>query len=139
MKQGVLKKLYMKVRMFFLGIEFPLEDALFCCRCADYQGALAQSQSGDPLQIVHTNIADKTFISYVYSISLNRIIGTIGKQLTQDLLRLFKKGYCLDGEITTIKKDSDGFFTAEIRIFNRTSFMAPYLLELPYLTSETNE
>ena len=98
MKGGIFRKLYMKVRLFFLGLEFPLEDKLFDCRHADFQGALAQ-----------------------------------------DLLRVFKKGFCLDGEISMIGKDEDGFFRCEIRIFDRASFMLPYLPDLPYLTSVNNE
>lgn len=139
MKGGIFRKLYMKVRLFFLGLEFPLEDRLFDCRHADFQGALAQSRKSDELQIVHADLGDNNFAAYVYSIPLNRIIGKLGRQLTQDLLRVFKKGFCLDGEISMIGKDEDGFFRCEIRIFDRASFMLPYLSDLPYLTSESNE
>ena len=125
MKGGIIRKLYMKVRLFFLGLEFPLEDKLFDCRHADFQGALAQSRESDELQIVHADLGDNNFAAYVYSIPLNRIIGKLGRQLTQDLLRVFK--------------DEDGFFRCEIRIFDRASFMLPYLPDLPYLTSESNE
>ena len=98
MKEGKLKKLYLKIRCYFLGITFPLEDKLFCCLTADRQGALAQSRAGDCLQIVHVKLKE-TYAAVVYSIPLNRIIGCAGKQLTQDLLRIFKNGFCLDGEI----------------------------------------
>ncbi|MDY4894898.1 MAG: hypothetical protein SO532_03315, partial [Candidatus Borkfalkiaceae bacterium] len=79
----------MKVRLFFLGLEFPLEDKLFDCRHADFQGALAQSRENDELQIVHADLGDNNFAAYVYSIPLNRIIGKLGRQLAQDLLRVF--------------------------------------------------
>lgn len=138
MKEGTLKKLYLKIRCFFLGISFPLEDRLFCCSDADRQGALAQSRAGDCLQIVHIRVNDK-FAAIVYNIPLNRIIGCTGKQLTQDLLRIFKNGFCLDGEIAGISKDGNGKLQCAIRIFNSAAMMSPYLEDLPYLTSLYNE
>ncbi|MDD6995807.1 MAG: hypothetical protein SPH68_03275 [Candidatus Borkfalkiaceae bacterium] len=138
MKEGKLKKLYLKIRCFFLGVAFPLEDRLFCCSGADRQGALAQSREGDCLQIVHVKVREK-YAAIAYSIPLNRIIGCAGKQLTQDLLRLFKSGFCLDGEIAAIRQDENGKLRCEIRIFDSAAMMSPYLEDLPYLTSFYNE
>lgn len=138
MNKGKLKKLYLKIRCYFLGISFPLEDKLFCCRSADRQGALTQSRAGDCLQIVHVKHNDR-FTAVVYSIPLNRIVGCVGKQLTQDLLRVFKSGFCLDGEIAAIHKDENGNSHCVIRVFNSAAMMSPYLEDLPYLTSSYNE
>lgn len=139
MKGGIFKKLYMKVRLFLSGLEFPVQDTLFSCKIADFQGALAQSREGDCLQIVHVSLDRKTFAAYVYNISINRIIGKIGKQLTQDLLRIFKTGFCLDGELVEISKDSDGYFCAEVKIFSKTTYMRPYLEDLTFLTAAHND
>lgn len=79
------------------------------------------------------------FAAYAYSIRLNRLIGELGRQLTQDLLKIFGKGFCLDGEIAAISKDENEKFRCSVRVFNTSSMMAPYLEELPYLFSERNE
>lgn len=128
----------MKIRCFFLGITFPLEDRLFLSSAPDRQGALAQSRAGDQLQIAHVK-SDGTYAAVVYSIPLNRVLGVLGRQLTQDLLRLFKSGYCLDGEIVSLFRDENGKLHCDIRIFDSASMMTPYLEDLPYLTSFYNE
>ena len=138
MKKGKLKNLYLKIRCYFLGITFPLEDKLFCCLSADRQGALAQSRVGDCLQIVHVKQNDR-FTAAVYSIPLNRIVGCAGKQLTQDLLRVFKSGFCLDGEIADIQTDKNGIARCVIRVFDSAAMMSPYLEDIPFLSSAFNE
>lgn len=138
MKRGFLSKLYMRVRQRLLGITFPVEDDLFRCFTCDSQGALAQSRPGDELQLVHIKNGNN-FAAYAYSIRLNRLIGELGRQLTQDLLKIFGKGFCLDGEIAAISKDENEKFRCSVRVFNTSSMMAPYLEELPYLFSERNE
>ena len=139
MKRGFLSKLYMSIRRLFVGLSFPIEDDLFRCFSFDSQGALAQSAPGDELQIVHIKLEEKRFASYVYSIRLNRLLGEIGKQLTQDLLKIFGKGFCLDGEIAEISKDDGEKFRCVVRVFDTSDMMKPYLEELPYLFSERNE
>lgn len=111
---------------------------MFRCFTCDSQGALAQSLPGDELQLVHVKNGNN-FAAYAYSIRLNRLIGELGRQLTQDLLKIFGKGFCLDGEIAAISKDENEKFRCSVRVFNTSSIMAPYLEELPYLFSERNE
>lgn len=139
MKRGFLSKLYMSIRRRLVGLSFPVEDDLFRCFSFDAQGALAQSLVSDELQIVHVRLGNKRFAAYVYSIRLNRLLGEIGKQLTQDLLKIFGKGFCLDGEIAEISKDDGEKFRCSVRVFDTSSMMKPYLEELPYLFSERNE
>lgn len=139
MNRGFLSKLYLRIRCALAGFSFPVEDEVFRCFSADFQGALAQSLANDRLQIVHVRLAPDRFAAFVYSISLNRLLGEIGKQLTQDLLKFFGKGFCLDGEIVKLYKDEQGKFRCVARIFATTEMMRPYLDDLPYLYASRNE
>lgn len=139
MKRGFLSKLYMHIRCRLAGLSFPVEDDLFRCFTSDFQGALAQSLEKDELQIVHVRLAPDRFAAFVYSIRLNRLLGEIGRQLTQDLLKIFGKGFCLDGEIAAISKDDSEKFRCSVRVFDTAEKMRPYLEDLPYLLASKNE
>lgn len=139
MKRGFLSKLYMRIRRRLVGLSFPVEDDLFRCSDFDSQGALAQSEISDELQIVHVRLDEKRFAALVYNIKLNRLIGELGRQLTQDLLKIFGKGFCLDGEIADLSKDENGKFRCAVRVFDTAEKMRPYLEELPYLYASKNE
>ena len=85
-----IKNLLFRVRKRLLG--FPI-----VCRpiAVKYrQDALAQCRAGDLLQIVHAE--SKVF---VYSIELNALLGEIERSLSKKLIKLFGKGFCLDGKI----------------------------------------
>lgn len=84
-------------------------------------------------------LKNRRFAALVYNIPLNRIIGKVGPQLTQDLLRVFKKGFCLDGEIVSIVETEKGMRKCYFRALDTRSFMSPYLSDLTYLSSAHNE
>ena len=81
------------------GLAFPIRTKINGVASPDRQGALAQSMQGDDLQIVHTPLTKYPHNTYVYSISLNRVLGYLEKDLSKKLLYVFKHGFCLDGEI----------------------------------------
>lgn len=83
--------------------------------------------------------SDRRFAAFVYNIPLNRVIGKVGPQLTQDLLRVFKKGFCLDGEIVSIVETEKGMRKCYFRALTTCSFMSPYLGDLAYLSASHNE
>ncbi|MBQ8429399.1 MAG: hypothetical protein IJX30_04825 [Clostridia bacterium] len=84
------------------GLSFPVRDKIHGVKFGDYQGALAQSANGDELQLVHVPLPDYPHNTYVYSISLNRILGYLEKELAEKLVYIFGEGFCLDGEIDEI-------------------------------------
>ena len=88
---------YLQKRL--LGVSFPKRTTLRGVCFADRQGALAQSRSGDLLQVVHTPLEKLPYNVYVYHISLNRILGYIEKPLVKKLIKLFGKNFCRDGKI----------------------------------------
>lgn len=81
------------------GLTFPIRTKINGVSSVDRQGALAQSVDGDDLQIVHTPLKKYPHNTYVYSVTLNRVLGYLDKELSQKLQYVFKDGFCLDGEI----------------------------------------
>ena len=84
------------------GLSFPIRTKINGVSSPDRQGALVQSAKGDDLQIVHTPLKKYPHNTYIYSISLNRVLGYLDKELSQKLQYLFGDGFCLDGEIREI-------------------------------------
>ena len=96
------KDLLYKRRLKKYGLSFPLRTKLHGVTSHDRQGALAQSAAADELQIVHSPLKRYPHNAYVYSITLNRVLGYLDKELAQKLLAVFGEGYCLDGEIKAV-------------------------------------
>ena len=92
-----------RIRRFFyerkrkaLGLFFPLFCKVHGVKNADFQGALAQTRAGDRLQYVHVPVEKYPHNVYVYSVTLNRVLGYLDKDLSKRLIKLFKKGFCRD-------------------------------------------
>ncbi len=99
----------------------------------DYQGAIAQSRTEDPLQIVHTPTNKHLHNVYAYNIELNRIIGYLESDLAKALVSVFGNGFCLDGTIEEIiGSENDPPFVAQIAIYQTTTLMQPHLQDIPY-------
>ena len=108
-----------------LKMSFPLYCKLYGVSKPDYQGALAQSAEGDELQIVHTPLENYPNHIYVYSVTLNRLLGYLDGRLSEKLVRLFGKGFCRDGEICNITGGKNGdYFGCNIRIYPTLKAMA---------------
>lgn len=107
-----------------LGISFPLLCKVHGVKNAYSQGALAQSKAGDRLQLVHIPKENYPFNVYVYSIPLNRILGYLEKRLSKKLLKLFKKGFCIDGVIENITGETHAVRGCNLRIFNTRIMMS---------------
>lgn len=84
------------------GLSFPVRAKLHGVKTHDHQGALAQSDSGDTLQLVHVPVPNYPHNTYVYSITLNRILGYLDKELAEKLVYVFGAGFCLDGRLDEI-------------------------------------
>ena len=84
------------------GLSFPVRDKIHGVKLRDYQGALAQSRKGDELQLVHVPAPEYPHNTYVYSISLNRILGYLDTALAEKLVYIFGEGFCLVGELDEI-------------------------------------
>jgi hypothetical protein len=90
---------------------------------ADSQGAIAQSKSGDKLQLVHVPKENFPYNVYVYSIPLNRVLGYLDERLSQKLVKLFGKGFCIDGEIVKITGENHAVRGCNLRIFDTREMM----------------
>lgn len=99
LKSYIKNKLFAR-RLRKSGLVFPISTKINGVTSTDRQGALAQSSKGDELQIVHTPLKKYPHNAYVYSISLNRVLGYIDKELAQKLQYVFGDNFCLDGELT---------------------------------------
>ena len=124
------KRLLIRWRKKKYDLRFPV-----CCKAhgvsfADRQGALAQSRSGDELQLVQVPLENYPQNVYIYSIELNRILGYLEKNLSDRLTSVFGTGFCLDGQISEITGGPPyPYFGCNIRIFETMEMMLPYLLE----------
>ena len=97
-----LKNLLYKRRLKKCGLSFPVFCKLRGVKASDRQGALAQSRSGDPLQIVHAPTKEYPFNVYVYSITLNRVLGYLEESISEQFVYLFKDGFCKDAVLEQI-------------------------------------
>lgn len=84
------------------GVSFPVRAKIHGVKNCVHQGALAQSENGDRLQLVQVPLEEYPYNVYVYSITLNRILGYLDKPLAEKLIYIFGKGFCLDGTINEI-------------------------------------
>ena len=84
------------------GLTFPLYCKIHGVKHNHYQGALAQSQAQDKLQIVHTPTQKYPYNVYVYSVTLNRVLGYLHKDLSKKLVKVFGKGFCRDALIKNL-------------------------------------
>ena len=106
------------------GLTFPALTKLHGVKSQDRQGALAQSETGDTLQLVHVALPEYPYNTYVYSIPLNRVLGYLDKELAQKLLYVFGKDFCLDGKIDKIIGGPPmKYRSALISVFDNNVFM----------------
>ena len=107
-----------------LGLTFPIFCKAHGVKNADAQGAIAQSKAGDTLQLVHLPKENYPHNVYVYSIVLNRILGYLDERLSQKLVKLFKKGFCIDGAIEKITGENHAVRGCNLRIFDTRVMMS---------------
>lgn len=107
------------------GLTFPIVSKINGVTSADRQGALAQSAQGDDLQIVHTPLKKYPHNTYIYSISLNRVLGYLDKELSKKLQYVFGDGFCLDGEIREMLGGSPeyDYFGCSIYVYDTKELM----------------
>lgn len=135
-----LRKIFIPFRLWRRGLSLPLEATVFGVSNPLSQGALAQSRAEDKLQIVHTPSEKLPHNVYVYSIELNRILGHLTADLSKALISVFGNGFCLDGEIAEIVGEGTVIspFGVQIVIRATTTYMQPYIENLPYYREDEN-
>lgn len=107
-----------------LNLAFPLFCKVHGVKNADRQGAITQSQSGDRLQLVHVPKENYPHNVFVYSIPLNRVLGYLDKRLSEKLVKLFKKGFCIDGVIENITGETHAVRGCNLRVFDTCTMMS---------------
>ena len=124
--------IWQSVRNFFYNrrkkkcaIIFPVFCKIHGVTSPDRQGALAQSGTGDELQLVHVPLEKYPFNVYVYSVPLNRVLGYLDEILAEKLVYLFGKGFCRDGEIEAVTGGPPQYtyFGCNIRIMESAVLM----------------
>ncbi len=123
LKNGISKFFY-RNRCRSLNLTFPLVCKAHGVKTAVNQGAIAQSKSGDKLQLVHVPQENYPHNVYVYSIPLNRILGYLNEGLCKKLVKLFGKGFCTDGVIEKITGDNHTLRGCNLRIYDTREMMA---------------
>ena len=132
-----LKNLFYKRRLKKCGLRFPVLCKIRGVKVGDRQGALAQSGGGDELQLVHSPVEGYPFNVYVYSITLNRVLGYLDANLSEKLVYLFGNGFCRDGEIESITGGPPTYpcYGCNIRILESMTMINGYD-ELSHLRGE---
>lgn len=106
------------------GLTFPVLTKIHGVKTQDRQGALAQSASGDKLQLVHVALPDYPYNVYVYSVTLNRILGYLDVTIAKNLFLVFGDGFCLDGTLDDILGGPPlKYRGARVRIYDDNVFM----------------
>ena len=89
-------------RLQKLKIYFPVYCKLYRVSSVERQGALAQSRAGDKLQVVHTPCPNAPYNVYVYSITLNRVLGCLQEEFSKKLVSALGENFCRDAVIENI-------------------------------------
>lgn len=118
-----ISKFFYRKKCKKLNFTFPIACKVHGVKNADSQGAIAQSKSGDKLQLVHVPKENFPYNVYVYSIPLNRVLGYLDERLSQKLVKLFRKGFCIDGEIVKITGENYAVRGCNLRIFDTREMM----------------
>ena len=100
--------------------KFPL---LCLVRGNKAQSLLAQSRTGDELQIVHTPTAEYPKTVFVYSIPLNGILGYLEFSVCEKLLFALGANFCVDGKIEELREENGAFYFT-VRVFPTSKKMA---------------
>ena len=123
LKNRISKWLYQR-KCKRLKLSFPIPCKAHGVKNADRQGAIAQSKSGDKLQLVHLPKENYPNNVYVYSIPLNRILGYLDEGLSQKLVKLFGKEFCIDGTIEKITGENHAIRGCNLRVFDTREMMS---------------
>ena len=108
-------------------MHFPVRCNLHGVSAQELQGALAQSEALDELQIVHCPTPQTPLRVLAYSVPLNRILGYLHEELSEKLIYALGEGFCRDGEIASRTGGKDGeYYGCNIRIFESMEFMSEY-------------
>ena len=120
-----LKNFFFQRKLDWYGLQFPLYCKAHGVKRAERQGAIAQSRTGDKLQIVHVPKKDFPFNVYVYSISLNRVLGYLDNTLSKKLVRVFGKKFCRDAVVENITGGAPmyEFMGCNLQILSTMEFM----------------
>lgn len=97
-----LRELSYRHRKKVQDVSFPLYCKIHGVKRSEYQGALAQCQDKDELQLVHSPTKNYPYNVYVYSVPLNRVLGYLQAELSKKLVKVFGKGFCRDGFIANL-------------------------------------
>ena len=111
-------------KKWWVGLSFPLYCKIHGVSKPAYQGAIVQSRQGDTLQIVHRAMDDCPYAVFVYSKSINRVLGFLDEYLSKKLIKLFGKDFCRDAEIENITGGGAyPYYGCNIRILESMTYM----------------
>ncbi len=119
-----IRKFFYRNRCKKLNLAFPIACKVHGVKIPANQGAIAQSKSGDRLQLVHLPRENFPCNVYVYSIPLNRILGYLDEGLSKNLVKLFGKDFCIDGAIEKITGENHPIRGCNLRIYDTREMMS---------------
>lgn len=123
--------IWKRIKLYFytskkqrLRLSFPVYCKIHGVKKPDYQGAIVQSRTGDKLQIVHVPLPQYPYNVYVYSATLNRVMGYLQEDLAEKLIELFGKRFCRDAVVENITGGGEyAYRGCNIRILETCVFM----------------
>ena len=120
-----MKKAFFKAKRECSDTRFPI----LTTPAKSDSGALVKSRDADQLQLVHAPNELGKYEGYIYSIPLGEIIGILHGELTKDLVGLFGKGFCLDGEIVSVTRKGK-YYGCTLLIYDTADFLKGEVLPM---------
>lgn len=120
-----MKKAFLRLKRSCSGVSFPI----FTTPVKTYTGALIKSRDADQLQLVHAPSETEKYAVYIYSIPLGELLGKLHEKLSKDLIKLFGKGFCLDGEIVSVTRKGN-YYGCTLLIYDTSDFLKDEVLPM---------
>lgn len=125
-------KLFSRMRKTLFALKRECSDTRFPILTTPmhaYTGALMKSRDADQLQLVHAPSESGKYEGYIYSIPLGELLGKLHTELTKDLVGLFGKGFCLDGEIVSVTRKGN-YYGCTLLIYDTSDFLKGEVLPM---------
>lgn len=120
-----MKKAFLRLKRSCSDVRFPILTTPFKVS----SGALAMSRDTDELQLVHAPSETGKYEGYIYSIPLGELLGKLHEELVKDLVGLFGKGFCLDGEIVSVTRKGK-YYGCTLFVYDTSDFLKGEVLPM---------
>lgn len=120
-----MKKALLRLKRSCSSVRFPI----FTTPVNVNRGELIKSRDEDQLQLVHVPFKTRKYKVCIYSITLGDLLGELHEKLSKDLVRLFGKGFCLDGEIVAVTRKGN-YYGCTLLVYDTADFLKGVVLPM---------